>query len=96
VLSLQTPLLGFPIFVGFFRRDKRFLLEGVMEFVGVNLGGNEVLIHAGYHVLVLALVHLFKIMSFFNLAEFITSSFDLINLGILTIFNIKLFIFLSL
>lgn len=66
MLSLKSFLFGLPVLVSFLLVNLLFVLEAFLRLVEADLNGNEVSLHAVYHVFILALDHKLVVMSVFD------------------------------
>ena len=75
-LCLHPLFLGLAALLTLLVHNAFLLLEGLVELVGLDLNGDQVLLHALDHVHVGPLEHLLEVVLFLDLAEFVVRALD--------------------
>ena len=91
MLGLQSLLLCFPVFIGFFLSDGLLRFVALLKVLSPDLGCYEILMHSFYHVLVCSLEHQLKVMSLFDILQSISSGSKPICLSHISILDVVFF-----
>jgi hypothetical protein len=94
VLGLESLLGGFALLLSFFFEDCEFRSMRLLSIIHLDLHGDEVLLDALDHMLVLALLHHFEFCGFLDFIHFGLGVHDSIRLLVDFLFDVVLLILL--
>jgi hypothetical protein len=92
MLGLKTLLGGFALFLSFFIEDGLLGLIAVLLLIDLDLHGDEVCLNTLDHMLVLALLHQFKVTCLLDVVHLLLGVHDAVRFLINVVFDVVLFI----